>query len=160
MAYTKEEIKQHYPLPVYNYRVEIEIAKKLTPIAFSNVSGLHIEFATHIYKESTVGNIAGPVVMRMPAQPTDVKITLKKGLVRTQSLSVLYNWINSTRINQVEKQDILVHLLDESGDPVITWHVLNAFPTKLDAPTFDSSSNDAAIETMELMADRVLVREK
>ena len=82
MAYTKDQIKQNYPLPVYNYRVEIGGV----PIAFSNVTGLNIEFGTHIYKESTVGAVAGPVVMRMPAQATDVKITLKKGLVRKKSL--------------------------------------------------------------------------
>jgi len=52
-----------------------------------------------------------------------------------------------------------VRLLDESGDPVISWKVINAFPTKLDAPTFDANSNDAAIESMELMADGVFIEE-
>jgi phage tail-like protein len=155
MAYTKEQIKQNYPLPVYNYRVEIGGE----PIAFSNVTGLNVEFGTHIYKESTIGPIAGPSVMRMPSQPTDVKITLKKGLVRKKSLPILYNWISTIQINQIEKKDILVHLLDEAGNPIITWNVLNAFPIKLDAPTFDASSNDAAIESMELMADKVLISE-
>lgn len=156
MAYTKDQIKQNYPLPVYNYRVEIGGE----PIAFSNVTGLNIEYGTHIYKESSIGPNAGPVVMRVPAQKTDVKITLKKGMVHKKSLPVLYNWISTVHINQVEKKDILVHLLDEGGNPVITWNVLNAFPTKLDAPTFDASSNDAAIESMELMADGVLISEK
>jgi phage tail-like protein len=39
----------------------------------------------------------------------------------------------------------------------VSWKVINAFPTKLDAPTFSASSNDVAIESMELMADGVAV---
>jgi phage tail-like protein len=42
---------------------------------------------------------------------------------------------------------------------VISWKVINAFPTKLDAPTFDASSNDVAIETMELRADNITIEE-
>jgi phage tail-like protein len=37
--------------------------------------------------------------------------------------------------------------------------VVNAFPTKLDAPTFDAKSNDAAIESMELAADFISIEE-
>jgi len=37
--------------------------------------------------------------------------------------------------------------------------VTSAFPTKLDAPTVDANSNDAAIETMELMGDGIFVDE-
>jgi len=156
MAYTVQEIKQNYPLPTYNYRVDINGES----IAFSNVSGLSLSFETHTYKESrTGGEVPGPVVMRMPAQQADVKITLKKGLVRGKSLAVLYNWIRTVQINQIEKKDITVNLLDEKGTPVVIWKVINAFPTKLDAPAFDATSNDAAIESMELTADTIEISE-
>ena len=95
--------------------------------------------------------------MIMPAQKAAPTISLKKGVVPANSIATLFNWINATQINQVEKKDIYVRLLDEAGAPVISWHVVNAFPTKLDAPTFDTKSNDAAIESMELMADAVFV---
>ena len=42
---------------------------------------------------------------------------------------------------------------------MISWKVINAFPTKLDAPSFTASSNDVAVESMELMADCVVVEE-
>ena len=50
-------------------------------------------------------------------------------------------------------------LCDEEGNAVVSWQVINAFPTKLDAPTFDANSNDVAIESMELLADDVLIDE-
>lgn len=156
MAVSTAEIKQNYPLPVYNYRVEIAGVA----IAFSEVSGLSIGFETTTYKESNTDRKApGPRVIHMPAQATATNITLKKGLIRTQSVATLYQWIASIQLNQVVKKDIFVRLCDEQGDAVISWKVINAFPTKLDAPSFDANSNDAAIETMELRADGIVIEE-
>lgn len=156
MAVTAQEIRQTYPLPVYNYRVEIAGQA----VAFSEVSGLSIGFETSTYKESqTSGGAAGPRTVIMPSQPTAPKITLKKGIVRGQSVATLYAWISSIQLNLVEKRDIFIRLCDEAGAPVISWKVINAFPTKLDAPSFDAKSNDVAIESMELQADRVTIEE-
>ncbi|MEM6804933.1 MAG: phage tail protein, partial [Bacteroidota bacterium] len=75
------------------------------------------------------------------------------------STSAFYAWINSIRINQVEKRDIYIRLLDEVGSPVISWLVINAFPVALIAPNFSASSNEVAIEQMNLMADRIAIEE-
>lgn len=156
MAFSKNDIKNMYPLPVYNYRVEIGGQT----VAFSEVSGLSIAYETTTYKESPgEGEPQGTRVMHMPAQGTAANITMKKGLVQGSSVSTLYGWINSIQINQVEKKDIFVRLCDEQGAAVISWRVINAFPTKLDAPTFDANSNDVAIESMELMADGIFIEE-
>lgn len=156
MAVSKEEIKAAYPLPVYNYRVEIGE----DTVAFSEVSGLSVGYETTTYKESQVASgVPGPRILYMPSQVSATNITLKKGVVRGASIATLYGWISGTQINQIEKKDIFVRLCDESGDPVISWKVTNAFPTKLDAPTFDASATDVAVESMELMADGITVEE-
>ncbi len=156
MALSKDDIKNSYPLPSYNYVVEINGES----IAFSQVSGLSMGFETTTYKQSPVeSGVPGPVVMRMPAQSSDINITLQKGIVRGKSVPQLYEWLNSTQINQVEKKDINISLMDETGAPVFTWKVINAFPTGLEAPTFDANSNDAAIENLKLMADRISMEE-
>lgn len=157
MAISQEDIKATYPLPVYNYKVDIG----QDTVAFSEVSGLNIAYETTTYKESnTESGKAGPRVYRMPAQATNTTLTLKKGLVPTKSQAALYDWINSVRINQVIKKDIVINLCDETGKAVVSWTVSNAFPTKLDAPTFDANSNDVAIESMELMADGISINYK
>jgi len=154
MATSKSEIKASYPLPVYNYRVDIGT----DTIAFSEVSGLNIGYETTTYKESnTESGKAGPKVFHMPAQASNTTLTLKKGLVPAKSRPALYDWISSISINQVVKKNILISLCDETGRAVVTWSVTNAFPTKLDAPTFDANSNDVAIESMELMADGISI---
>ncbi len=156
MPLTANEIRTAYPLPLYNYRVEINGES----VAFSEVSGLSISHEVITYKESpTASGAPGPRMLLVPGQREPAKITLKKGLVRSTSMKHLYGWIRTIAINQVEKKDIFIRLLDEKGEPVISWKVINAFPTKLDAPTFDAKSNDAAIESMELSGDFVSIEE-
>ena len=154
MALTQDDIKASYPLPVYNYKVDIG----KDTVAFAEVSGLNISYETHTYKESsTEAGKAGPTVFHMPAQRSNTTLTLKKGLVPAKSKAALYDWINSVRLNQVSKKDILISLNDETGKAVVTWTVSNAFPTKLSVPDFDAKSNDVAIESMELMADTIAI---
>src|SRR4051794_39333132 len=126
MAVSKDQIKAAYPLPVYNYRVEIGA----DAVAFSEVSGLSIAYNTSTYKESpTASGSPGPRVFYMPSQENPTTLTLKKGLVRRASVGALYGWISGIQTNQVDKKDINIRLLDENGAPVITWKVINAFPT-------------------------------
>src|SRR5215510_7717616 len=111
MALSKEDIKAAYPLPSYNYRVEIDGAT----VAFSEVSGLSIGYETTVYKESpTQGGSPGPRVMRMPGQLKDTMVTLKKGLVRQASVAAFYDWISQTALNQTTKKNVVVRLCDEN----------------------------------------------
>ena len=152
MALTKDQIKTDYPLPVYNYRVNVAD----TTIAFSEVSGLDLSYDPITFKESQVADgKSGPNIMYMPGQIAEVNISLKKGLLATKSINVFYDWIASTQLNRIDKKDITVSLCDETGTPVVTWKVIDAFPTKLTAPTFDANSNEVAVETMELRASLV-----
>ncbi len=146
MATTVEDIKNTYPLPAFHYRVEID---GMDPVAFAEISGLSIARETITYKDGlscTQGS------KRMPGLSSDLKFTMKKGIIKADSK--LYNWVNSIRLTTVEKKNILISLMDEKGEaPVVTWKVTNAFPVKLDAPAFNAKTNDVAIESLELMAD-------
>jgi phage tail-like protein len=154
MATLPNDIKANYPLPAYNYRVEIGGKN----YAFSDVSGLSIQIDTTTYKQSPTENgKSGPVVMHMPAQRQAPTISLKRGLINNGDIRALYSWVAQTQVNVIEKKDIFVRLLDETGEPVLSWKVLNAFPKQLDAPTFTANSNEVAIESMTLMADAVML---
>lgn len=150
MATTVDEIKNKYPLPAYHYRVEIE---GMDPVSFAEISGLSIARETISYKDG-LSCIEG--AKHMPGMLSDLKFTMKKGVIKADSK--LYDWINSTRITTVEKKNITISLMDEKGEiPVVTWKVRNAFPVKLDAPSFNAKTNDVAIESLELMADDLKV---
>jgi phage tail-like protein len=154
MALSKDQIRTTYPLPVYNYRVEIDGKA----VAFSEVTGLSVGYETSTYVESATTGV-GPRRMYMPSQKKSATVTLKKGVVTGVSVPTLFGWINSIQLNRVDKKDVYVRLCDENGAAVVSWKVINAFPTKLDAPSFTASSNDVAVESMELMADGIVVEQ-
>lgn len=155
MATSAETIRTDYPLPVYNYRVEVGGQA----IAFSEVTGLAIGYEIGTFKESPTTNQPGPRTMYFPGQRTAPTISLKKGVVKSISIKALYGWIKTIQANQVEKKDVFIRLCDEKGEPIISWKATNAFPTKLSAPSFDAKSNDAAIETLDLQADFISIEE-
>jgi phage tail-like protein len=149
MATTAEDIKNSYPIPVFYYRVTIDGNDSH---AFSEVSGLSIEYETITYRD---GMSFKDGAKHMPGLSSPVNLTLKKGVVRKDSY--LLNWISTVRLNTVTKRDVRIDLLDESGEAVVSWTAIDAFPKKLDAPSFNATSNEVAIESLELMASTLKV---
>jgi phage tail-like protein len=144
MATTIDDIKNKYPLPVFFYRVTIDGEDS---IAFSEVSGLNSQYETITYKDG-LSYRDGP--KHMPGLSTAVNVTLQKGIVKADDF--LLSWFNTIRLNTVEKRDVRIDLLNENGEATVSWLVKDAFPTKLDAPSFNATSNEVAIESLELMA--------
>ena len=145
-------IKSTYPLPSYQYRVHIE-NKTLN---FSQVTGLTILYNITRYKQSLGENDVKPQSMTMPAQKDlSNPISFNRGVVNSTEIYYLYEWINSIQTNVVDKRDITVFLCDETGIGVVKWILHNAFPIRLDAPSFVANSNDAAIESLQVLAQSI-----
>ncbi|MBS9426717.1 MULTISPECIES: phage tail protein [Photorhabdus] len=147
MPTTSEQIAVEYPIPTYRFVVSIGDEK----VAFNNVSGLDISHDVIEYKDGT-GNY-----YKMPGQRQAINITLRKGVFSGDTK--LFDWINSIQLNQVEKKDISISLTNEAGTEILmTWSVVNAFPTSLTAPSFDAASNEVAVQEITLTADRVAIQ--
>lgn len=146
MSTTSDKVAMEYPIPGYRFVVTVGNEK----VAFNSVSGLDIDYDSMEYKDGT-GNL-----YRMPGQRKSSTITLKKGVFRGKSS--LYDWINSISLNRVEKKDIMISLTNETGSELlVSWQVINAFPTKLTAPSIDATTNDVAVQEITLEADRVAI---
>jgi phage tail-like protein len=150
MATSVDDIRNKYPIPAFYYQVSID---GNDAIAFSEISGLSIEYETITYKDGLSWRDGAKY---MPGMTTPVNLTLQKGIVKADSY--LFNWINTVSLNTVEKRDITISLLNENHEPTVSWVVKDAFPKKLNAPSFNASSNEVAIESLELMASSLEVK--
>jgi phage tail-like protein len=151
MAQTKNDIKAMYPLPSYNYRVTV--ASEV--ISFAEVAGLSLEYEPVTYRHGLSFALGYKII---PGMRQPVRLTMKRGVV--QSRDFLRNWINSVYNDAFAtdtKRDIVIDLCDEVGAPVVRWTVQGAMPIKLEAPAFDASSHDVAIESMELLASSLQI---
>ena len=145
MAITSDDIANEYPIPVYRFVVNFGDET----IPFSEISGLDVGNDTITYKD-------GLGFKHMPGQPTDINITMRRGLVRQKSQ--FFDWISSISLNLVDKKDITVSLTNETGDePLVSWIITNAFPTKLTAPSINGGSNEPSVEALDLRADNIRI---
>jgi phage tail-like protein len=128
-----------YPLVAYNFRVTVgDVA-----MSFTEVTGLAREFDTLTYRHG-LSFIEGEDITRYRIDKY-VPLTLKRGVVK--GLPQLREWLEAG-----DKRPISVSLCDERGEPVVTWRVQKALPTKLEAPGLQASSSEAAVESLSLMA--------
>ncbi len=78
-----------------------------------------------------------------------MNITLKRGV--TTDSEALWKWFDDGRFDmKVKRRDISIKLLDVHGDTVRHWDIHAAYPVKITGPTMSSSSNELAVETLEL----------
>jgi len=150
MALSSDTIKSAYPLPVSNYRVTVLDNNTPNILGFSEVSGLGVTYEPVTYKHG-LSFLMGDKIIPGMRQP--IRLTLKKGL--TKNGDFLQTWFNRCYLQPwslTSRRDIVIDLCDEQGLPVIRWKLMQALPTKLEAPTFTASSNEVAIVSMELIA--------
>ena len=131
-----------YPLPVFHFQVEWGSDSQM---GFTEVSGLTLENQPIEYRDGASPQYS---VLKMPGIPKFSNITLKRGVVAANN--EFYDWLNTTKLNQVERRDLIISLLNEEHEPVMSWKVVNAFPVKVEGPGLKSTGNEVAIETLEL----------
>ena len=130
-----------YPLPKFHFRVEWGG----TRIGFTEVTGLDMQVEAIEYREGSSPEYSK---IKMPGMHKFSNITMKRGTI--QGDSDFYKWMNTINLTVVERRDIVISLLNESHEPVMTWKAKNAFPVKVQASDLKSDGNEVAIETLEL----------
>lgn len=97
----------------------------------------------------------GPVTRKMPGLRKYSNITLKRGIVKGDN--DFFNWMNTQSLNEVERRDIVIKLLDQDHQPILIWKVINAFPVKLSGPVLNAAASNVAIEELELAHEGLII---
>jgi phage tail-like protein len=130
-----------YPLPKFHFQVDWGGTK----LGFSEVSGLNVETQVIEYRDGSMPEYSK---VKMPGMQKFGNLTLKRGMF--QSDNEFYDWWNTVKQTKIERRDITISLLNEEHEPVMTWKVKNAWPTKVQSTDLKADGNDVAIETLEL----------
>ena len=92
----------------------------------------------------------------MPGQRTFSNITLKRGTFAGDN--EFYDWFNTVNLNQIERRDLTISLLNENHEPVVVWKVKNAWPSKVTPTDLNSDGNEVALETLELAHEGLTIQ--
>jgi phage tail-like protein len=139
----------NYPLVKFHFQVEWGGTK----IGFTEVSGLDVETEVVEYRE---GNSPEYSKIKMPGMQKFSNLTLKRGTFKSDN--EYFAWWNTVKLNTIERRDITISLLNEDHDPVVTWKVKNAWPTKIQSTDLKADGNEVAIESMEIVHEGLTIQ--
>ena len=129
-----------YPYANFRYMVEID---GLEAGGFSEVSGFDASIDVIEYREGDMVDTPS----KMPGLKKYGNITLTQGVTDS---TVMYDWIMLGVEGEVERKTLTITLLDATGAATASWQVINAWPTRYQAPDFNASASEVAIETLEI----------
>lgn len=131
----------NYPLTKFHFLVEWGG----TRIGFTEVSGLSVENDVVEYRDGASPEYSK---IKMPGMRKFSNITLKRGTFTGDN--EFYKWLDTVTLNQVERRDLTISLLNEKHEPVVVWKVRNAFPVKVQSTDLKADGNEVAIEQIDL----------
>ena len=138
-----------YPISKFHFQVEWGA----TTVAFTEVSGLDITTEVIEYRDGASPEYSK---IKMPGQRKFSNITLKRGTFKGNN--EFYNWFNTVNLNQIERRDLTISLLNESHEPVVVWKVKNAWPTKVTPTDLKADGNEVALESLELAHEGLTIQ--
>lgn len=132
------------PYGSYNFLVEID---GITRAAFQQVGGLDSTIDIVEHREG------GDLTMRkLPGMIRYSNIQLQWGIADDTQL---YEWHRKAVQGEIERKNGSIVLLDRRGQEVARWNFVRAWPSKYEAPSFDSEKSDVGIERLELAHEGV-----
>ena len=138
-----------WPLPKFYFLVDWG---GMTNIPFQEVSGLEMDAEADAYRH---GRSAVFSQFSMPGMLKNGHVTMKRGVFRKDN--DFFDWFTKVKMNTIERQNIVVKLLDEGSTPTTKWTLINAWPTKISATDLNTAGNEVAIESIEIAHEGISI---
>lgn len=135
----------YYPPVGFHFKVEVlGLAPNDHDARFTEVGGLAAEMGTEEIAEGGENRFT----QKFPTRAKYPELVLKRGLLLN---SEILNWIRQCLEDlQIQPKDLDVKLLNEKHEPLLTWHVVKAYPTKWAVSDLNASNNAVVIESLQL----------
>lgn len=134
----------YYPPPGFHFKVEVlGLPPNDHDARFTEVGGLSVEMGTEEVAEGGENRF----IQKFPTRTKYPELVLKRGLLLN---SEIVKWIRRCLEDLIiEPKNIDVKLLNENHEPLMTWHLVNAYPTKWAVSDLNASSNAVVIESLQ-----------
>jgi phage tail-like protein len=127
---------------------------------FMEVSGLDAGNAVIEYREGRdqSGN-DGAFLRKQPGIEAYPNVMMRRGITGSTALWDLRKAIRTAKdgptVKPAKMPNWTIVLQDEAHQPVVTWTLENAWIAKLSGPSLNSKSNEIAIESIEVVCERI-----
>ncbi len=134
------------PYRGFNFRVEID---GITEAGFQECSGLDVSTDPVEYREGTDPNHVRKLTGLNKFSP----VMLKRGITDSQAL---WQWQELTTAGRTQRRNVSIVLVDESGEEKMRWNLRRAWASKWTGPTFNATSNEVAVEQLEICHEELV----
>jgi phage tail-like protein len=134
------------PYRGFNFLVEID---GITEAGFRECGGLDANTDTVEYREGSDPNH----VRQLTALNKYTPITLKRGITDSDKL---WKWRQTVIDGKTERKNFSIVLLNEAREEKLRWNFRNAFPSKWTGPSLNATSNEVAVETLEIVHEEMV----
>jgi phage tail-like protein len=136
---------EYYPPPGFHFRVDFpEISSVENDVLFQSVSGLSASIETESVKEGGENRFSH----ELPVRSKYSDLILKRGLLTNSDVIA---WCRDALEGFVFRPTtVLVHLLNEKHEPLVTWNLVHAWPKKWSTADMNAEKGEVLIETLEL----------
>ena len=135
--------------PAFRFAVQID---GVGEAAFTECTLPALEVDVHEEKEGGFNTGAH----LLPGRVKRGSVTLKRGLTTSSELLRWYSDVMQGQLSSTRKQVSIV-LYNSTGQQVMRWDFTGAYPNKWSGPALNASTNNIAIETLELSFESVTV---
>ena len=135
----------YYPPVGFHFKVEfLGLPPSDRDTRFTEVSGLSLEMGTEEVAEGGENRF----VQKYPMRTKYPELVLKRGMLVN---SAVVEWVRRCIENyQISPKNLDVMLLNDVHQPLITWHVIGAYPTKWSISDLNATSNAVVTEALQL----------
>ena len=141
--------------PISKFFFTVDLGGGMKNTSFQEVSGLDIESQIIEYRH---GDSKVFSTIKMPGIVKSSNITLKKGVFVKDNQ--FFDWYATVKMNTVKRVTVTIKLLDQHGNPTMTWTLQNAWPTKITGTDLKSDGNEVAVETIEIAHEGLKIENK
>ena len=137
---------KYYPPVGFHFSVEFtDLSSSEKDHQFQSVSGLTVDIET---EEITEGG-ENRFKHKIPVRTKYPNLVLKRGLLVD---STVIDWCKRAVENfDFQPIDLMVKLLNEKHEPLLSWNVVHAYPIKWAIADFNAEESKVVIETIELV---------
>ena len=97
-------------------------------------------------------------IYKIPGVTRWTNINLKRGVTDSMDVWAWRKQVEEGKVNEARKNGSII-MYDQTNTEVARWNFENGWPAKISGPNLDASTNEIAIEELEIAHEK-LVREK
>lgn len=146
---TRDSTTNEDPLLGFNFALELE--GKMAGY-FTECSGIGSE--NEIVEHKVVDKSGREIIRKIPGRLKWQDVTLKRGITSDMQIWQWRDKVVNGKMSDA-RTNATITMLNRSYEPVATWHLTNAWPSKVSGPQLKADDNNFGVEEVTIVHEGI-----